>query len=683
MLLVETGQEPHNRVRSPDSGVIKVPKSLKSSKRIGVAQGDLFGTGRSLQTCVIRRRSDFEGLFDGFHKMRAVSYVVSPELLLDFFDKHGYTEIEVVVGENLSAATDYKKELERKGLEVTERLADLVDKGSLRVLVPDRTIHTKFYILDGDGVARIIQTSANLTETAREASRQVNYAWYLDLHQEDPLLARLLDDYQSHLQGCSLFMDDLKNLLGERQDVERRQVIEAWLKGGVVDEQDMEMKRVFQELTAKLAQVSDGQEEPLISFRLPESPKARQRTERLLAQMNPVGTAHNQIGVTGKAFIRYVNETHHVPVLLLNLERRILLLGIGGSLKTLTEPPPNPEVVNKALQHIEAYISTVDSAESTDRLYAKSSMFEALLYVFFSPFANEYMKAKRARYGMVDTRGPRFLYIYGPSHNGKTTFLRFAIRLLTGSVVEPMSRQDFTRTRILNAALIGTAFPLVFDDVNPSTTSGLEDVFKSYWERGWQEQYVSPQIIVASNTPRLKEWAKSRVKRVDFDVHFAPTASDKEKLNRLFTADNALFKWFSYLYFSHLNESEPQGDDELQFARVVFRELYGHAQRPLPQFFPNEPIETLYDPGRKDWRDLLYVLDKVARRSEGNRTLITFKPDVQYWEVRDYEGYLPQTIKYQRRGNTLIIENPDAFEKWVGRPPQHGGWLTRLLNRRS
>lgn len=52
-------------------------------------QIDMFAGLSPLQTQVIKRRKDFDSLFDGFSKMRAISYVISPDLLLDFFDKRG------------------------------------------------------------------------------------------------------------------------------------------------------------------------------------------------------------------------------------------------------------------------------------------------------------------------------------------------------------------------------------------------------------------------------------------------------------------------------------------------------------------------------------------------------------------------------------------------------------------
>jgi len=652
----------------------------KRSPRHSVLQADLFAGLSPLQTQVISRRKDFEELFDGFIRMRAISYVISPDLLLGFFDKRGYTELEVVVGENLSEA--YRKDLEQKGVEITDRLAKLVERGILRIFIPTRTIHTKLYILEREDMVRVIQTSANLTVTALEARRQINYAWYLDIPPGHPLLERLTQDYESHLHNCSLFMDDLKQLLQQRQDTDRKQLIEAWLKGTATEEQDVEMRSLFHELSVSLIESSDSREERVTVLQLPESESARNRIERQLAPLKPVPVGQNQIHVSNSAFIRYVYETHRVPLLFLSQERQ-LLLGLDTPMAVLTEEPSDPALVNQALQLMEDYLDTVDSGESANPLSTKASMFEALLYIFFTPFVHEYMRAKRARYGLIDTRGPRFLYIYGPSQNGKTTFLRFALKLLTGRIIEPLSRQDFTKTRITNAVLTETAFPLVFDDVDPSRTPGIEEVFKSYWERWWRDKYVSPQIVIASNTPRLKEWAKSRVKRIDFDVHFAPTEAAKEKLAKLFSQDNPIFRWFSYLYLTHISADEVPSDDELKLARAGMKELYEYARRPLPQYFPVEPIEKLHDPGRRDWRDLLYGLHKATVEEQGNRKLVTFSKDMQHWEINDYQGYLPQTIKYQRKGNTIIIENPKEFDKWLGQRPQARGLLSRLFKSKS
>ena len=651
----------------------------KRAQRPSPCQGDLFAGLSPIQTRVIARRTDFDGLFEGFKRMRAISYVVSPDLLLEFFDKRGYTEIEVLVGENLSES--YRKDLEQKGVDVTERLARLIEQGVLRVFVPTRTIHTKLYILQRDDVTRVIQTSANLTATAQEAKKQINYAWYLDIPVGHPFLQQLTSDYETHLHGCTLFMEDLSNLLKESRATDRKGLIEAWLKGAATSEdQNIEMRRLFHDLSFSVAEAPTSKEEPVTVLQLKGSVLDRKRFERQLAPLKPVSAGQNQIQVSNSAFIRYVYETHHIPLLILSHERRELLLGLDVPMSSLTEAPSDTTLVSQSLGLMEAYLQTVDFGESSDPLSAKRSMFEALLYVFFTPFAHDYMKSRRAKFGPIDARGPRFLYIYGPSQNGKSTFLRFSLKLLSGKSIEPLSRHDFTKTRIANAALTGSSFPLIFDDVDSSGTSGIEDVFKSYWERWWNDQYVCPQIVIASNTPRLKEWAKSRVKRIDFDVHFSPTEGAKEKLARLFSTDNPVFRWFSYLYLQHLSDQEFASDDELGLARAVMKELYEYSKRPLPEFFPGEPVEKLYDPGRRDWRDLVYVLRKAEVIEQGNRKLVEFDGDMQHWEINDYQSSLPQTVKYQRKGSTIIIENPREFDRWLGQPQ---GLLSRIFGRGS
>jgi hypothetical protein len=659
-----------------------MPERPERQKLGNVHQGDLFAGMYPLQTQVITRRKEFDELFHGFNKMRAVSYVISPDLLLEFYDKIGYMGLEIIVGENLSES--YKQNLEQKDIEVVERLEELVEKGALRIFIPTHTIHTKLYIVERADTIRVIQTSANLTVTAQDAKRQTNYAWYLDIPTGHPLIDRFVRDYEQHLRGCTLFMGDLKDLLGSNQNQDRRKLIEAWLKGVIAsDEQDVEIRQMFHELSVGLMDPAGATEEKVILLQLPKGELAKRRVERQLAPLKPITAGQHQLQVSKSAFIRHVYETHRVPLLLLSTQRRELLLGIDASLVPLTAPLPDSTTVNQSLELVESYINTVDFGESADPLSAKTSMYEALLYMFSTPFANEYMRAKRAKFGIMDTRGPRFLYIYGPSQNGKTTFLRFSLKLLTGRIIKALSRDDFTKTRITNASLTETAFPLVFDDVDPSRTPGIMEVFKSYWENWWEDQYVSPQIVIASNTPRLKEWAKSRVKRIDFDVHFVPNEITKERLAKLFNCKNEIFNWFSYLYLNKLSEDEAPSEDELRLARIVMHQLYDHAKRPLPAFFPNEPIEKLYDPGRKDWQDLLYGLRKASVRDDGKRKLVTFAKDMQHWEINDYQSYLPQTVKHQRRGNTIIVENPKEFDKWLGQPAQTSSFLSKLLGRTS
>jgi len=634
-----------------------------------------------LRSCVIAHRREFDNLFEGFDRLQAISYVVSPDLLLHFFDKRGLIEVEVVVGENLTE--QYRQTLSQKGQQITRALAELVEQRKLRIFVPKRTIHSKLYVLQRDGVHRIIQGSANLTGTARQATSQVNYVWYVDLPPDDPWLQQVLDDYKAHLQNCSLFMGDLVELFRQRPDEDRGELVDAWLKGRVAEDDELGESRFFQQLTTRsLESLAEPGAEAIFAIELPDAPKVRQKLETRLATLGPVVNGR-QMQFSAAKVVQYVQENHSVPPMLVDLASQRVTIGIDGTALIRSEPPADAESTDRALQHIEDYINTVDWGSSQDPLFAKTSMYEALLYFLAAPFAHEHMKARRRRHALVDSRGPRVLHIFGHAQNGKSTFLKFALCLLVGRHVAPIAGAQFTKTRIRNAAALGSSFPLTFDDVDLSGKSKpFEEVLKSYWEVWWQEGCVCPQIVLTGNTENFKEWAKSRLKRIDFDVQFAPNAEKKEALNKILEVDNPLFKWFSVLYMGRVVHDISAGDDELSIARDVMKDLYGRAGRALPAFFPQQPIECLYDPGRRAWQDLLNGLRKASAVKEGTRRLIIFKDEMQRLEVLAYAGHLPQSVKHNVKGKTIVIESPHEFEEWLGgSKSRRQSWPSRLVSR--
>jgi hypothetical protein len=343
-------------------------------------------------------------------------------------------------------------------------------------------------------------------------------------------------------------------------------------------------------------------------------------------------------------------------------------------------------VVAQGLRHLESYINTVDSGETNDAAFAKTAMYEALMYFLWSPFASGYMTTRRSTYGLIDRRGPRFLYLFGLAQNGKTTFLRYCLKLLTGQVIDPLREGAFTKGKVRASSNVGTAFPLVFDDLTPSKDiKKFEDLIKSYWEDWWQPGYVFPQMVISSNTENLPEWAKSRVKHIDFDVHFAPSEEARRTLNEIFSTPNDLFQWFALFYQQELTRGDEFSDDELAIARKCFLKLYEYADHPVPAYFPHEPLEKLFDPGQRRWRDLLYRMQMARVRREKDRTYIEFPDAMQYREVQSYASYLPQTIKNRVRGKTLIIDSPQAFDAWAApaEPPERklADFFTRFRRR--
>ena len=642
-------------------------------------QQSLFDALDGLKSRVITKRADFEGLLEGCTALRAITYVASPETLLDLLDKRRFARVELVLGDSL--ATLSRETLASSGPDIVERLAEFVASGTLTVYIPPRTIHTKLYLLTRDALTRVILTSANLTETAREATRQTNYAWFADLSNEHPWLRTVLSDYDAQKRGSSLFLEDLVTLFRQSPETPHRTLVEAWVSGTAPVGVAPEAAKLLGEISDWALDPARSATEPVYSVRLPDAPAARKHTEKFLTRLGAT-PAGDSVKIERGSYLAHVERATHLPLMMVDLERREVRLGIGGELRTVTQPVPDALTLSAALERLEVYLDSPDWGEAPDREFAKAAMAEATLYMLASPFANEQMRVMRRRRGMIERRGPQTLYLVGPSSNGKTTFLQFALFLLAERQVTPLPASELTKTKVQEAAALRTRFPLVFDDVNPPQRPAFQDVVKSYWENWWSEDSSAPQLVFSSNKPDLPEWAKSRLKRVDFDVHFARTERNTARLADIFREPNPVFRWFAALYLEKLPMLEEPRDDELYVARFVMRELYRRAGRAMPSFFPDRPLEDLYDRGQMKWRDLIERTKQASLHEDHGRLIVRFTDDLQYYEVNQYLGFLPQAIKWERLGKKVTLDNAAEFRHWLGgetSAPRR--WLKKVLGR--
>ena len=243
----------------------------------------------------------------------------------------GYRRVELLVGENVSSQ-HLKEELTHGERPIVDRIASEVECGSLRILVPKRTIHSKFCLLGNDEFSRLIVTSANLTETARRATAQTNYAWYMDVPAGHPMLIRAERDYQQHCEGATVFMGDLVQLLKRRQDLARGEVISIWLGTESGDPDLAEARAIIKELVADALAYPGDEERPVIHFELPKAPESRRQTLKLLTPALGVDGRAAETRITPGSVIRYVEEAHGVPLLRVDVPKQEVLLGFRGAL---------------------------------------------------------------------------------------------------------------------------------------------------------------------------------------------------------------------------------------------------------------------------------------------------------------------------------------------------------------
>jgi len=670
----------------------------KSSQQLSLWSREKQSSGP--HTLYLRKPGDFEGLISGFHGIKAVSYVASPSLMYNIFDKYGFRNMEILVGENISMS-HYKKDLENKQIGFIQQLMHLVREGRLSVYFPgSKTVHSKFYILEGREVQRVIVGSANFSETASKAVRQQNYVVYWDFPDStDPLLKRFWQDYREHLKHSKRFLDDLLKLAESREESEET-VIRTWLSqdvGQVRDIVESESSRILADLSRQaLESEEEAGGEPLedpvggdppdqedIRVVIPSDSKTRESIEKKLQPLSPT-ISRSELRLKRKDFSEYVKKTCGVPLMGIDKERRRVRLHTGDRVLERSASPVDPSEVAKGLGHIEEYVESYEFGESINPRRVKMNVFEALLYVLSTPFAHEF-KSMKKRVDMY-SRGPSYLYLYGPSFNGKTNFLRFCLKVITGEHLEPIPQEYFNKTRIMNARQVGTVFPLLFDDVHIPSGSNLETVLKNYWEVWWDAGHPVPQIVMTTNRFNPPEWANTRIKRINFDVKFdQQNIRASETLNRLLVQETDFFKWFAHGYLERLDRpaeaiKEDLLVDELSLARRIVSDLYALAGRELPDYFPDQPVERIYDIDRMEWLEL-FEAGALRQEEMVNKIIVQAEKTVHAYEVDKYMRLLPQGVKAKRKGHAIVIEGKDKYLEWASTGEERKGFWRRLARK--
>ena len=630
------------------------------------------------ETIYLNRKSKWENLFSGFHKLRGVTYVTSPSFLIDLYSKYDFEQVELVIGHGYMDG--YKKQLEGNESEINALFSRVIDK-TLTIFGTKATIHSKMYILEGEEITRIIVGSPNLSYNA-EGSRQREYAWYIDVHADDydalPFLQKINNDYQKHLEEGDIvrFMEDLQNLRKNSEN-ERKEDFLIW-SGASNDEDGRKLIRGIVKNVESVAFIEDPDAEDLVQIRIPET--AKKEEKKFLTQSLNARIRNGMATFSKKHFLDEISNLG-MPRMKIDQQGNVTL-GLGGQ-KIILPTEVSQEELHRSLSDIEAYVELVDKATCFHKDAVKMNMMEAILYTIAAPFSNEWMRKKRKVRSLTDRTGPKHLVIYGAAGNGKTTFGRFQNHILSTKPIEPLDGKNYKKANWDNlfdhVMTQGSPYPVVIDDIKPSCftqqAGNLEGRIKAYFENDWSLDRTYPMIIFNTNHDNMADWAERRVRKLDFSLRFKGNESEQSEVERILTTENFLFPAFAKIYSRKLSEGFEYSSDELKLAREAFQELYQNADRELPSFFPLREPEKIYDMNAiycNEIESYGSFEEESIRTPRGKVLKLKFESN-RYGKNKTLETYqsrLPPEVSTQIESTTLIIKNPEEYRKFMasGKP---------------
>ena len=635
-------------------------------------------------------RREFDRDPDGnkFKKLWMISAFADPKLILQYYEEpYCFEKIKVMVGMGLVGK--YKQELQNE-YEAAERLYKKINNKTLKFYGSDGD-HQKVYLLQNDKYIKVIVGSPNFTYKATHTGQREGADVHLftaeDLETNPAAkkyLTEIIDTFEKTEKESSLFMADLiKKIETKSPEFTDEQIIEFWLNAVC----DTGSKQEVSELTKTvMEEMLDNPEEKTI--RIQKVPKLKPQGKKYLERKGFVFDNDGGVSIPQETFISQEDETV-LPMMHIDMDKEKVTLGIGGKLKKRSNSNLNPESINKCLDGVEKVVEEVDNADCdcAHPNEAKTVFYETLLHHFLAPFASILQEEKHKKVGLADPKGPRFLCLQGPSHNGKTTITNILNKWLTGENYCNSNAASLKTAGIKSLVSHGinsnTCFPIILDDLKSGIinrkSSPVESVFKSHWEQNWSPGKVMPQIIITTNEGSLPEWAKSRFLYVRFNVRFHTTAKNQLSIHKTLSEDNEIFTYFSTVAIRKIKNMDHQIDD-LFIARESFKKLYEIAGRPLPEYFPQKPLEELYDQDANlAWATL--NIWNTAKRTVNKSNQLRYKFDNSK-SLKQFTAYLPQGIIYKKEGFELLIENPKQFNAWIkkGKNNQTTSLISRFTN---
>ncbi len=368
------------------------------------------------------------------------------------------------------------------------------------------------------------------------------------------------------------------------------------------------------------------------------------------------------------AYNNQVRESTEIPTMSVVPESKQVIIGDNEDLILVATNQPTPEVLDHCLATIEAYIETVRNHGYTQTPTAiMAQMYEAFLYGFWAPFANQYAESLSSPSRTLDNV-LQHLYIEGKSDAGKDKLTEYILRLISdNTVISGVDADDVGVDEIRGVREWDTCFPYALIDAEKSKIEGWSPI-RNYWGDWTPTSVDQPCLIFTTNDSLPKSEFRNRMKILSMNVSFPSNPEDpgyyeaQDDLAEVLEQENPIFSYVARRML--IEQPWTEGNGTVEDVRRIFCDFYDEAGREPPEYFPaDKPAEKIYDTGRIKWqRDIRG--GRVEFESEPDGMNADF--DREDWEVYDYEKRLDKRFMSDKSGTSVYIGAPEEFAEWVG-----------------
>lgn len=364
------------------------------------------------------------------------------------------------------------------------------------------------------------------------------------------------------------------------------------------------------------------------------------------------------------------------------------------SYKAVVNTMNQEDYLKENIESIQKFFSGMDYFYG-DVEQAKKDYFKYMTWYLATPFM-AYLRYFASRNNYDTKLFPMYGVIYGDSNGGKTTFIKFLVKLMCGETVKMNTTEDFTATRIDGLKRVCEGLPLNIDDLAKTQFQNHSERVIKNDEWGISDRLVNyPAVSITSNkiTSLTKDLSKRAIicrigakidnergaknsKRVNESMSELTTAFYGEYVRRMLVCidemttemrENANGKEYFPDIF-HASSSviadifEACGIDLPDYVRILYYNDYMGDESIGRAAIEKIKLAWQADPSK-------FRVDKKQ-----NRLIYSYPPDGPWYELKYIADELPNSLEAEISGGNQLIMNYEQaqelfgikFRRWLG-----------------
>lgn len=634
--------------------------------------------------------TNWEELFDGFDRLYAITFSSGIEFVNKVINKFSYAEVvfgcEKIIATDIAAIMSVQIDSVQRLAKSKSagNLANRLDDGSLQLYVSrDTKSHEKIFILESADHkrVRVITGSANMSASAFCGIQRENIVCFDD----EAAFAHYKVLFETFKETCS-------------DNVSYKAVVSTMNQEDYLKENIKEVP-VFQSIEKqKLIFLEQAQPEDEVEYEIVADVKKMQELVKPIIPKMPVQA--NRIVVAAEPMRVFTKRYTEVRRVAAEAVKQLPKLHIDYDAGTMTfndediDLNPNLSEVAKNIKSIQKFFSGMDYFYG-DVEQAKKDYFKYMTWYLATPFM-AYLRYFASRNNYDTKLFPMYGVIYGDSNGGKTTFIKFLVKLMCGETVKMNTTEDFTATRIDGLKRVCEGLPLNIDDLAKTQFQNHSERVIKNDEWGISDRLVNyPAVSITSNkiTSLTKDLSKRAIicrigakidnergaknsKRVNESMSELTTAFYGEYVRRMLVCidemttemrENANGKEYFPDIF-HASSSviadifEACGIDLPDYVRILYYNDYMGDESIGRAAIEKIELAWQADPSK-------FRVDKKQ-----NRLIYSYPPDGPWYELKYIADELPNSLEAEISGGNQLIMNYEQaqelfgikFRRWLG-----------------